>query len=84
MDEVIINSWAEKSAEDVLAESFHEIRNPISLAAGYLALLKSANSLSLTVQQVQEYTELALNHVLKSQMIVNSVIQYLNEKRRDS
>lgn len=84
MDELIANPWTGKSAEDVLAESFHEIRNPISIAVGYLSVLKSASNLSLTAEQIQEYTELALNHALKAQTIVNSIYQYMNEIRKGS
>ena len=84
MDEPIANPWTGKSAEVVLAESFHEIRNPISIAAGYLSVLKSANNLSLTAEQIQHYIELALNHALKAQTIVDSVYQYMNETRKNS
>jgi methyl-accepting chemotaxis protein len=82
MDE-FVNQWVGKSAEDVLAESYHEIRNPISITAGYLSVLKSADHLSLTAEQVQQYIELALNHALKAQTIVDSVHQYMNEIRKD-
>ena len=81
MDKPAVNPWAGKSAEDVLAESYHEIRNPVSIAAGYLAILKSANDLSLTTEQVQQYIELALNHALKVQTIVDAVYHYMNGKR---
>ena len=83
MDKPAVNPWAGKSAEDVLAESYHKIRNPVSIAAGYLAILKSANDLSLTTEQVQQYIELALNHALKAQTIVDSVYQYMHEARKD-
>ena len=83
MDESAVNPWAGKSAEDVLAESYHEIRNPISITAGYLRVLKSANHLALTAEQVQHYIELALNHALKAQTIVDSVYQYMNETRKN-
>ena len=82
MDEHAADHWAGKSAEDVLVESYHEIRNPISITAGYLSVLKSANHLSLTAEQVQQYIELALNHALKAQTIVNSVYQYMYETRK--
>jgi hypothetical protein len=81
MDE-FVNQWAGKSAEDVLAESYHEIRNPISITAGYLSVLKSADHLSLTAEQVQQYIDLALDHALKAQTIVDSVYQYMNETRK--
>ena len=81
MDEPTVNLWAGKPAEDVLAECYHEIRNPISLAAGYLAVLKSASDLSLTAEQAQQYIELALDHVVRAQTIVDSVYRYINEKR---
>jgi phospho-acceptor domain-containing protein len=83
MDEAAVNPWTGKSAEDVLAESYHEIRNPISITAGYLSVLTSANHLALTAEQVQHYIELALNHALKAQTIVDSVYQYMNETRKN-
>ena len=81
MDEPTVNSWAGKSAEEVLAKYYHEIRNPIMIAVGYLAVLKSASNLSLNAEQLQEYIELAFHHALKAQAIVDSVYQYMNEKR---
>ena len=81
MDE-FVNQWTGKPAERVLAESYHEIRNPISIAAGYLSVLRSSDHLSLTAEQVQEYIELALDHAMRAQTIVDSVYQYMNETRR--
>jgi hypothetical protein len=83
MDEHAVNPWAGKSAEDVLTESYHEIRDPIYNAMGYLNILQSANHLSLTAEQVQQYIESAFNYVSQAQTIVDSVYQYMNEKRRD-
>jgi hypothetical protein len=80
MDEPRVNQWAGKSTEDVLTESYHEIRNPIYIEAGYLNVLKSASQVSLSPEQVQDYLELAFNHVTRAQKIVESVIQYMNEK----
>lgn len=67
MDQPAANRWMGKSTEDILAESYHEMREPIDLAAGYLNVLKSANPLSLPTEQVQQYTELAFQHVLQAQ-----------------
>ena len=83
MNTPAINNWAGKSAEEVLAESYHEMRDPINNAAGYLNVLKSAEQLSLTDEQTQRYIELAFDYVLQAQAIVTSVYQYINEKRRD-
>jgi len=83
MNELSLNRWSGKSTEDVLAESFHEIREQISPAVGYLSILKSANQLSLSAEQTQQYIDLALNYALRAQDIVNSVYQYMDEKRKD-
>ena len=78
-----LNRWSGKSTEDVLAESFHEIREQMSPAVGYLSILKSANQLSLSAEQIQQYIDLTLNYALRAQEIVNSVHQYMNERRKD-
>jgi hypothetical protein len=83
MNEPAGNRWIGKSAEDVLMESYHEIREPINITAGYLNVLKSANRLSLTTEQAQQYIESAFNYILQAKKIVDSVYQYMNEKRRD-
>jgi hypothetical protein len=84
MDGATIISWTGKSPEEVLARSYHEIRNPISLAAGYLNLLKSASELALSAEQVQDYTALALRYATQAQTIVDSVYRYMNEKYDNS
>lgn len=81
MNEPAANRWIGKSAEDVLAESYHEIRDPIYNAGGFLNVLKSVNQLS--PEEVQQYIELSLNYVLQAQDIVKSVYDYMNEKRKD-
>jgi hypothetical protein len=81
MDELAVNRWAGKSAEDVLTESYHEIRGPIYNAVGFLNVLKSVNQLSS--EEVQQYIELSLNYVLQAQDIVKSVYDYMNENRSD-
>jgi predicted kinase len=80
MNESTVNRWAGKSTEDVLAESYHELREPIYNAVGYLSVLK-ANQLS--AEQAQQYIDLALKYALYTQDIVDSVYQYMNEKRKD-
>ena len=82
MSEPSLNRWSGKSTEDVLAESFHEIREQMSPAVGYLSILKSADQLSLSAEQIQQYIESALNNALRAQEIVNSVYQYMNERRK--
>ncbi len=77
-----LNRWSGKSTEDILAESFHEMREQISPAVGYLSILKSADQLSLSAEQIQQYIESALNNALRAQEIVNSVYQYMNERRK--
>ena len=82
MSEPSLNRWSGKSTEDVLAESFHEMREQISPAVGYLSILKSADQLSLSAEQIQQYIESTLNNALRAQEIVNSVYQYINERRK--
>lgn len=81
MDELAVNRWMGKSADKVLAESYHELRDPIYNAAGFLRVLKSAYQLS--PEKAQQYIELALNYVASAQDIVDSVYEYMNEKRKD-
>lgn len=83
MDEPGLNHWSGKSTEDISAESFHEIREQISPAVGYLSILKSADQLSLSTEQIQQYIDLSLNYALRAQEIVNSIYQYMDEKRKD-
>ena len=83
MDEPAANRWMGKSTEDILAESYHEMREPINLVTGYLNVLKSADHLSLPTEQVQQYTELAFQYVLQAQKIVDSIYQYMNEQRKN-
>lgn len=83
MDESDVNRWGGKSAKDVLVESYHEIRDPIYNAVGYLNLLKSADQLSLSAEQVKQYVEAALHNVLHAKNIVDSVYQSINETKKD-
>jgi len=80
MDKPVVNRWAGKSAEDVLTESFHELRNPIVSVAGYLDVL---NSVDLSEEQAQKFIDLALQSAFVAKDIVDSVYQYLNIKRID-
>ena len=80
MDKPDVNRWGGKSAEDVLAESFHELRNPIFRMAGYLNLLKSAD---LSEEQSQHFIEEVINCAMSAKDIVDSVYQYMNIKRID-
>ena len=84
MNEPAVNPWTGKTAEDVLAESCHQIRNPVSLVAGYLHVLKSAGQLALSAEQVQEYIELALRYAVEAQDIVDSVYRYINERGKET
>ena len=69
-----LNRWAGKSAEDVLAISLHELRNPIARLTGYLTLLKSAD---LSEEQSRKFIDMALDCALSSQNVVDSVSEYL-------
>jgi hypothetical protein len=74
------NRWDGKSAEDVLAESFHELRNPIFIMTGYLSVIKS---MELPDEQKQYLLDEALNCALSAKDIVEAVYQYMNEKRKE-
>lgn len=80
MDEPTPNRWAGKSAEDVLAISFHEIRNPILRMTGYLSVL---NSKELPEDQKRQLLEEALNCALSAKDLVETVYQYMNETRKE-
>jgi hypothetical protein len=54
MDESAVDHWIGESAEEDLAELYHEIRGPIYNAVGFLNVLKSADRLSLSPEQVQQ------------------------------
>ena len=73
-----VNLWIGKSADDVLAEAFHEIRDPIYNAVGHLSVLKSVE---LPAEEAQQYINLVLNQALYAKEIIESVYQYMNEKR---
>ena len=70
--------WAGKIAEEVLSQSYHEIRNPVLKLAGYLSVLKSVD---LTDEQARHIVEDALGCSLLAKEIVESVYAYMNEKR---
>jgi signal transduction histidine kinase len=80
MDKPDVNRWSGKSAEVVLGESFHEIRNPIVRMTGYLSLLKSAD---LSEEQVLKFIDEALNCALSVKDIVETVYQYINEQGKN-
>ena len=80
MDTPNENRWIGKSAEDVLALSFHELRNPILRMAGYLSVLKS---MELPEEQKRHIIDEALDCSLSAKDIVESVYQYMHEQRKD-
>lgn len=80
MDKLDANRWHGKSPEDVLIESFHDLRNPITILTGYLNVLKSAD---WSEEKTQQFLDLALNYAMKSKEVVDSVFDYINEHRRD-
>jgi signal transduction histidine kinase len=71
------NPWSGKSAENVLAISLHELRNPIARLTGYLELLQSAE---LSEEQSQKLIGLALDCSLSAQEVVDNISQYLRNK----
>ena len=74
-----VSHWIGKSADDVLAEAFHEMRDPIYIVEGFLRVLKSVE---LSSEEAQQYIDLVLNRVLYTKEIIDSVYQYMNEKRK--
>jgi len=81
MDQPAPNRWIGKSADEVLAESYHELRDPIYSIAGFLQVIKSSSQ--LPPEEVEQYIGLALNYALYAQEIVNSVYQYMHERNKD-
>jgi signal transduction histidine kinase len=81
MNEPAINRWVGKSAEDVLAESLHQLRAPIHTLTGSLSVLKSFDKLS--AEQVQQMIDLALQSALHARDVINSLDQYMSEKQKD-
>jgi hypothetical protein len=75
-----INRWSGKSAENVLAESFHELRNPIIRMVGYLNVLKSVD---LSEEQSQHFIDEAFNCALATKDVVESVYRYMNEQWKE-
>jgi len=69
--------WAGKTAEEVLSQSYHEIRDPILKLAGYLSVLKSVD---LADEQAKHIVEDALGCSLSAKEIVESVYAFMNEK----
>ena len=84
MEETASNRWAGKSAEDILVESYHEIRDPIYNVVGFLNVLKSTDQLSLSAEQIQQYIGAALHNALSAKIIVDSVYEYMHKTREDS
>ena len=75
-----INRWIGKSAEDVLAESFHELRDPIYVTTGYLAVIHETE---VSPGQLKSMLESMLHYSLYSKQIVDSVYHYMAEKRKE-
>lgn len=82
MSESAIYRWSGKSAEDLLAEFLHHIRNPIYVAAGSLRVLKSEDQLS--PEQIQQMIDLAFRSTARAREVIESLSQYLSETRKDS
>lgn len=78
MDKPDVNRWSGKSADVVLAEAFHELRDPIYLIVGYLNVLVETD---VTPEQLLHFQDSLHRYALQSKHIVDSVYQYMNEKR---
>ena len=81
MNENSENRWSGKPAEEVMARSFHELRNPIFQINGYLNVLKLAE---FSDEQTQHFLDSALRSAEMAREIVESVFQYIRGQRNDS
>ncbi len=77
MDDLQKNPWLDKSAEDVLAESYNEIRSYIYNLNGFLNVL---NLSDMSDEQYNEILSSALYNSLAAKEVVDSVYVYMNEK----
>lgn len=75
--EIDKSRWSGKSAEDVLAISLHELRNPIARLTGYLELLRSAE---LSEEQYRKFIDLAFDCSQLAQDVVDNISLYLSEE----
>lgn len=71
--------WSGKSAEDVLAISLHELRNPIARLMGYLKLLQSSE---LSEEQYRKFVDLAFDCSQLAQDVVDNISLYLSEEQQ--
>lgn len=71
-----MDRWHGKSPDEVLAEAFHELRDPIYTMTGYLNVLKS---MDLPPDEMQDIIAVLWNSVSHSKNIVDSVYHYFSE-----
>jgi len=75
-----MDRWNGKSAEEVLVESFHELKDPIYVMTGYLNVL---NDTTVSADQLKPMITSLLGYALHSKYIVDSVYHYLAVQRGD-
>jgi len=80
MDISNLNRWSGKSADEVLAESFQELRDPIFLMAGYVNVLIETD---VSPEQLEHIKSNLQRYVLASKEIVESVYLYMAEQQKD-
>ena len=73
-----MDRWNGKSPDQVLSESFDELRDPIYNMTGYLNVLKTVD---LSPEERQQIISVLWNSVLHSKNIVDAVDHYLSEQR---
>ena len=83
MDERVVNRWAGKSAEDILAEVLHQLRAPIHTAVGSLNVLQSADAVQLSAEQIQQVIDLGLRSALRAKEVIDAISLYIAEKPND-
>jgi signal transduction histidine kinase len=81
MDELAVNRWGGKSADEILAELLHQLRTPLHAAVGSLSVLKSADQLS--PEQTQQMIDMALRSALYARDIINSLSQHMYGSQKD-
>lgn len=80
-EEFDMNRWNGKSPEEVLSESFHELRDPIYVMTGYLGVL---NETDVSAEQLKSILDNMLRYSIYTKQIVDSVYHYLKVRRGEA
>jgi hypothetical protein len=77
--DLLVSRWNELTAEEVLSEAFHEIRNPIYQMLGFISVLKDTNQ---SPEEISRITDSLFYQVMRSKYIVDSVNDYINTRQK--